>query len=151
MFKIKNILVPTDFSKGFIHTLNYAVEIAKSMDSELHIIHVIEPIVFSFDIVITKYDFGELANEMEIYAKKDLEKIAKLLKEKGIKFSTKVLHGSANEEILEYAKKNQIDMICIAINGHGKFENLLFGSTTEKVIRKANCPVLTVRVKDKEE
>jgi nucleotide-binding universal stress UspA family protein len=146
MFRIKNILVPTDFSDGFIHSLNYAVEIAKSMESELHIIHVIEPIVFSTDIVITKYGFDELPNELEIYAKKDLEKITNVLIEKEVTFTTKVLHGKAYEEILDYAKKNHIDMICIATHGHGNLENLLFGSTTEKVLRKADCPVLVVRL-----
>ncbi|MGA2296442.1 MAG: universal stress protein [FCB group bacterium] len=150
MFKIKNILLPTDFSEGFIHTLNYAVEIARAMESELHIIHVIEPFVFQSDVVMTKYGFDELQNELEIYAKKDIEKIVKTLKEKEVKFSTKVLRGKAYEEILDYAKKNHIDMICIAIHGSSNLENLLFGSTTEKVLRKANCPVLTVRIKDSE-
>ena len=151
MFKIKNILVPTDFSDGFIHTLNYAVEIAKSLESSLHIIHVIEPIVFSSDNIMTKYGINELPNELEIYAKKDLEKIAMTLKEKDVTFTTKVLHGKAYEEILNYTDKNHIDMICISTHGQGNLENLLFGSTTEKVLRKANCPVLAVRIKAKEE
>lgn len=150
MIKIKNILVPTDFSDGFIHTLNYAVEIAKSMNSELHILHVIEPIIFSSDIVVTKYGFDELPNELEIYAKRDLDKIAKILTEKEVIFSIKVLHGKASESILDYAKKNHIDMICIGTHGHGNFEDLLFGSTAEKVLRKANCPVLAVRIKENE-
>ena len=59
-------------------------------------------------------------------------------------------HGKAYKEILDYAAKNHIDMICIAIHGSSNLENLLFGSTTEKVLRKANCPVLTVRIKDSE-
>jgi len=148
MYKIKNILVPTDFSDRFIQTLNYAVEFAKSMKSELHIIHVIEPIVFSADIVVTKYGLDELPNELEIFAKKDLEKIAKLLQEKEVIFSTKVLHGTASEEILEYANKNHIDMICIGTHGKGNLESFLFGSTAEKVLRKAHCPVLAVRIKE---
>jgi len=151
MKKIKNILVPTDFSETFNHTLNYAVEIAKSMDATLHIIHVIEPIVFSSDIVMTKYGLDELRNELEIYAKKDLEKITALLNEKEVPFITEVLNGKANEEILNYADRNHIDMICIATHGQGHFENFLFGSTTEKVLRKANCPVLAVRIKNKGE
>ena len=148
MIKIKNILVPTDFSKRFTHTLNYAVEIAKSMKSVLHIIHVIEPIVFSSDIVVTNLGLDELPNELEILAKKDFEKITGSLIKKDVKYLTKVLHGTASEEILEYAGKNHIDLICIATHGRGNFENLLFGSTTEKVLRKASCPVLSVRIKE---
>jgi nucleotide-binding universal stress UspA family protein len=146
MIHIKNILVPTDFSKGFFYALNYAVEIAKSMNSELHIIHVIEPVVLSSDIVINNYGFDELPEQMEILSTKDLEKIAKLLQEKDVKFLTKILYGKPSDEILAYAKKNHIDMICIATHGNGTFENLLFGSTTEIVLRKANCPVLSVRI-----
>lgn len=147
MIKIKNILVPTDFSEGFKHTLDYAVEIAKSMESAIHIIHVIEPIVFASDFVMTKFGIDELPNELELYAKKDIEKIETMMKEKEVKFTTKLLHGKAYQEILDYADKNHIDMICIATHSQGNLENLLFGSTTEKVLRKANCPVLTVKVK----
>ena len=146
MKKIKNILVPTDFSDGCMFALNYAVGIAKSLNSNLHIVHVIEPIVFSSDIVLTKYGFDELSNELEIYAKKDFGKIAASLKGKNVPFVTKVLHGKAYVKILEYADKHHIDIICIATHGHGNLENLLFGSTTEKVLRKAMCPVLVVRI-----
>jgi nucleotide-binding universal stress UspA family protein len=150
MIKIKNILVPTDFSKGFINTLNYAIEFAKSMHATLHIIHVIEPIVFSSEVIITKYGFDEIPNELEIYAKKDLEKIATILNDKEITFTSQVLHGKAYEEILDYAKKHHIDIICISIHGQSNLENLIFGSTTEKVVRKADCPVLVVRLNKKE-
>jgi nucleotide-binding universal stress UspA family protein len=147
--KIKNILVPTDFSAGCAHTMKYAIEIARSMGSTLHIIHVIEPIVFSSEMVMTKYGIDELPNELEIYAKKDLAKLTKALEEKEIRFTAKVLHGQAYEEILDYAEKHHMDMICIATHGHGNLENMLFGSTTEKVLRKAHCPVLAVRITDK--
>jgi nucleotide-binding universal stress UspA family protein len=151
MIKIKNILVPTDFSERFMNTLNYAVEIAKSMGSVLHIIHVIEPIVFSTEVVVTNYGFDELPNELEILAKKDLEKIVAKLEGKEVKFKTQLLHGKPYEEILDYADKNHIDMICIPTLGHSNFENMLFGSTTEKVLRLAKCPVLSVRIQDKDE
>jgi nucleotide-binding universal stress UspA family protein len=151
MKKIKKILVPTDFSEGCMFALNYAVGIAASLKSDIHIVHVIEPIVFSSDIVMTNYGFDELSNELEIYAKSDFEKIIKSLEGKNVKFTTKMLHGKAYEEILDYADKNRVDMICIATHGHGNLESLLFGSTTEKVLRKATCPVLVVRIKGKEE
>ena len=145
MIKIKNILVPCDFSEQFRNTLNYANFLADSMDSKLHIIHVIEPILFSFEIVVTENKLDLLPIEMEKIAKKNLEKIASVLTESDTKFVTDVLHGNAYEEILNYAEKNKIDLICIATHGHSNLENLLFGSTTEKVLRKAVCPVLIVR------
>jgi len=146
MKKMKNILVPTDFSKGFQKTLDYAVELAKSLKTELHIVHVIEPMVFFSDVVTNKFGFNELPNELELIAEKDIEKISKNLIERDVTFSTTILHGKASDEILDYAVKNHIDMICIATHGQGNIENLLFGSTTEKVLRKAQCPVLSVRI-----
>ena len=151
MVKIKNILVPVDFSEGSKNSMNYAVEIAKSMDAMLHIIHVIEPIIFSSDIVMTKYGFDELPNELEIYANKDIELITKTLIDTTLGLKTKILHGRADEEILTYAHKNHIDLICIATHGRGNFENLFFGSIAEKVLRKSICPVLSIRVKDSKE
>jgi nucleotide-binding universal stress UspA family protein len=146
--KMKNILVPTDFSKGFQRTLDYAVEIAKCMKIELHIVHVIEPMVFFSDVVTTKFGLQDLPNELELLANIDIEKISKNLIERDVTFSTTILHGKASEEILDYADKNHIDMICIATHGQGNIENILFGSTSEKVIRKAHCPVLSVRISE---
>lgn len=148
MIKIQNILVPTDFSDAFSHALNYAVLIAKSMESSLHIIHVIEPLVFSSDMIMTKFGFDQLPNELEILAKKNMEKIVKMLTDNDIIFTTKIMHGKADEEILKYTKSSHIDMICMSTHGHGNIENMLFGSTSEKVLRKANCPVLAIRSKD---
>lgn len=148
MKKMKNILVPTDFSKGSVLTLDHAVEIVKAIKAELHIVHVIEPMIFFSDVVNTKYGLKELPNELELLAQKDIEKISKNLIDRDVTFSTAILHGKASEEILEYADKNHIDMICIATHGQGNIENLLFGSTAEKVLRKALCPVLSVRVKE---
>ena len=148
MIKLKKLLAPIDFSKGSFLTLNYAIEIAKSLKAELHVIHVIEPIVFSSDIVLTKYGFDELANELEIVGKRDLAKIAKNLEDLDIVFTIKIIHGKPSDEILEYADKNHIDIICIATHGHGAIENFLIGSTAEKVLRKSKCPVLSVRIKE---
>lgn len=148
MTRIKNILIPIDFSEGSKNTMNYAVEIAKAMEATIHIIHVIEPIIFSSDIVMTKYGFDELPNELEIYAAKDLELITRTLVDSGIGLKTKILHGKADEEILIYAMKNHINLICISTHGKGNLENFFFGSTTEKVLRRAKCPVLAVRVEE---
>jgi nucleotide-binding universal stress UspA family protein len=151
MKKIKNILVPTDFSDGCADALNYAVQISAATGARLHIVHAIEPIVFSSDIVMTKYGFDELSNELEIFAKKDFEKLTKKLTDRNVAFQTKLLHGKAFEKILEYAQGNRIDMICIASHGRGNFEKLFFGSTTEKVLRKSQCPVLVVRKRNEDQ
>jgi nucleotide-binding universal stress UspA family protein len=146
---LKNILVPTDFSQAFKQTLDYAVEIAKPAEAILHIIHVIEPIAFASDLATNKFEINRFTNELELHVKKHIEKIKKMIKEDELTIKTSILHGNAYKEILDYADKNQIDMICIANHAQADLESFLFGSTTKRVLKKAKCPVLTVRINDK--
>lgn len=144
----KNILVPTDFSEAFNNTLDYAVKIAKPVEATLHIVHVIEPIVFATDLANNKFEIKRFTNELEIHVTKHIKKIKEMIKENELTITTSILHGKAYKEILDYADKNQIDMICIAKHAHADLESFLYGSTTKKVLKKAHCPVLTVRILD---
>jgi len=159
MIPFKNILVPTDFSKGFDIALNCAIGIAKSMSSVIHIIHVVEPMVYPADKGFSQVCFAEIEKELENNAYKEMEKIIQKINSTQDELSctnapytlikTKVLFGKTEDQIIEYAEKNDIDLICIATHGRSGFQHLLFGSTTEKVLRRAKCPVLAVKMKCK--
>jgi len=56
-----------------------------------------------------------------------------------------ILYGMPFLEIIRYAKANDVDMIVIGTNGRSGMEHVIFGSTAEKVVRKAHCPVLSVK------
>ena len=63
----------------------------------------------------------------------------------GIDWETNIRSGNPAQEIIRYAKENNIDMIIIGTTGHSGVDRMMFGSTTEKVVRGAHCSVLTVR------
>ena len=145
MFKFRKILVPTDFSEQFMIALNYAKELIGNGNSELHIIHIIEHSVYPADLGITQASFVDLEMEMNKKSMEQLEMIKKNLQSEGINPIIKISSGRASERIIEYANEHHIDLICIATHGRSGLEHFLFGSTAEKVIRKAPCPVLAVR------
>lgn len=147
MFKFNSILVPTDFSEQFLIALNYAKELSKSMDSKLHIIHVVENTVYPADLGITQASFIDLEIEINKNSLEQLDFIKNDLAKDGIEVIIEIRKGRASDKIIEYCFEKNIDLICIATHGRSGIEHFLFGSTTEKVLRKAPCPVLAVRMK----
>ncbi|MGA1249117.1 MAG: universal stress protein [Candidatus Kapaibacteriota bacterium] len=146
MLPITSILVPIDFSQHSQQALIYAKEWAKQWSATLHLIHVIEPVIFPVDWGYTPVDLSDVEKEYQQTAENELTKIIESLHNKGYSAIPQVLHGGrSSDEIIQYAKDHGISMICIATNGRGGVEHLLLGSTTERVVRKAPCPVLVIR------
>ncbi len=146
MFEFKKILVPTDFSEQFLIALNYAKELVKNSNGELHIIHVLEHSVYPADLGITQASFIDLEKELNKKSMEQLDYIKQDLKRENIEPKITVSSGRASDRIIEYAHEHKIDLICIATHGRSGLEHFLFGSTAEKVVRKAPCPVLAVRL-----
>jgi len=146
MLPITSILVPIDFSEHSQKALTYAKEWAKQWSASIHLIHVIEPVIFPVDWGYTPVDLSDVEKEYESAAEKELKRIVESLHAEGFSVIPHVIHGgSSSDEINHYAKDHGISMICIATNGRGGVEHLLLGSTTERVVRKAPCPVLVIR------
>ncbi|MFP4527871.1 MAG: universal stress protein [Candidatus Kapaibacterium sp.] len=151
MYKFNNILVPTDFSEQFRIAMNYAKELAASVDSTLHILHVIEPAIMPGDAVFSPHaKFVDVEKNIRENAEKNLAELKDELEGEKIKVKTELVYGQPSEKIIDYAKNNKLDLICIATHGVSGFEHFLFGSTTEKVLRKAPCPVIAVRMPEYE-
>ena len=146
MLPITSILVPIDFSQHSQQALIYAKEWAKQWSATLHLIHVIEPVIFPVDWGYTPVDLSNVEKEYQQTAESELTKIIESLHSDGYSAIPQVIHGGrSSDEIIQYAKDHGISMICIATNGRGGVEHLLLGSTTERVVRKAPCPVLVIR------
>jgi nucleotide-binding universal stress UspA family protein len=80
------------------------------------------------------------------YARTELDKLAAAAREKGVKeVRTLVAQGKPSHEIMRVAREETIDLIVLGTHGKGVLDQALFGSTTERVVRKSPCPVLTVR------
>lgn len=146
--KYAKILVPIDFSEGSDLALNHALDYARELHSKVYLLHVIQPITYPIGMEVAHYNFGEMEKEMIETSKASLKAIAQKDEYSGIEFEYDVKIGNAaSVEIASYADEKDIDLICIATHGSRGLEHFLFGSTTEKVLRRSNCPVLVVRMK----
>lgn len=146
MLPITSILVPIDFSPHSEKALTYAKEWAKQWSATIHLIHIIEPVIFPVDWGYTPVDLSDIEKEYSNAAEQELKKTVEVLHSEGFSVIPQVIHGGrSSDEINQYAKDHGISMICIATNGRGGVEHLLLGSTTERVVRKAPCPVLVIR------
>jgi nucleotide-binding universal stress UspA family protein len=145
MFAPTNILIPTDFSDPSGTALNYAKDIARLNNATLHIVHVIEIIVYPIGWTYPEAD-AVVGNHFHWEnSENELQKLAKTLAHEDFHVRTQTLEGGdPSNEIVDYANKHNIDLICIATHGRTGLGRLFLGSTTERVIRKAHCPVLTV-------
>jgi len=145
MYDIKKILVPVDFSDYSKIALKHAVNFAQRFNSKLFLIYVIEPMVYPTDFSIGQIAIPAVENNLTSRAEEELQNLVK--NEIAGKLESEVIikSGKPFMEIIECAGEMDADLIIIATHGHTGVEHLLFGSTAEKVVRKAPCPVLTLR------
>jgi nucleotide-binding universal stress UspA family protein len=142
---VNKILVPIDFSEYSKRALIYAAEIAKSYDSQLQVLHVIEETIHPAFSLSGKSSIFDLIPNIEEDCKNRMEKMLKESVNANIKAETFVKGGRAPNDIINFAKENSSDLIVIATHGLTGLEHLLLGSVTEKVVRMARCPVFTVK------
>ncbi|MEW6702626.1 MAG: universal stress protein [Bacteroidota bacterium] len=151
MITIKNIIVPTDFSKLSTSAFEYAKDLAERMDAKIHLIYVLEktpPFLAMRSLDVSEED---VMRSMEEEAIKQLEETAEGLKDDT---SVQIVHvlrkGIDYEEIIKYSKEISGDMIVIATHGRTGILHTLLGSVAEKVIRYAKCPVLVITPEEEE-
>jgi nucleotide-binding universal stress UspA family protein len=145
--RIKKILYPTDYSELSLVALRYAREFAEQFSAQLYCLHVLDetqqywaalgpeatPIAPPMDDILATAE-----SQMNTFHDEHLV---------GLKFApvTRVAIGNPCAEIITYAKETTCDLLVLATHGRGGVMHALMGSTAEKVVRKAPCPVLTVR------
>lgn len=142
---ISKVLVPIDFSDYSKNALKYAVNFVKHFKAQLYLIYVVEPVIYPPDFSMGQIAIPSVDLEMDKRAIDELNKLADQEIPAEIKVKTIVKTGKPFIEIIETARDQDVDLIIIATHGHTGVEHILFGSTAEKVVRKAPCPVLTLR------
>lgn len=142
---INKILVPIDFSDYSKNSLKYAVNFAKFLKAKVYLIYVIEPQIYPADFSMGQIAMPPVELELDKRAKEELEKLAKTEINGELEVETIIKTGKPFIEIIETAREIAVDLIIIATHGRSGVEQILFGSTAEKVVRKAPCPVLTLR------
>lgn len=146
MFKVMKILYPTDFSEASLEALKYAVSFARSCQAKLILMHVVNEKIFSEGLSLARVSAPEsLGQELAAEASRQLRMIIPADHRQGLDIETVILSGNPSVEVIRYAKDNQVDMIVIGTAGRSGVEHMMFGSTAEKVVRGAPCPVLSVK------
>ena len=152
MADIKRILFATDFSDNSKYALTFAISFAQKYDAMLYILHVIQqpsyPLGMYAEISFDAMDkFSQSISDA-------VEKEMQTLKEKDLrgygKYECMIVHGTPFLEILRMAKEKNVELIVVGTHGRTGLDHVLFGSTAEKVVRRAPCPVLSVRLPGKE-
>jgi nucleotide-binding universal stress UspA family protein len=144
MEQIKSIMVPIDFSEYSKNALKYAIDFAKQFNAKMYLIYVVEPIIYPADFSMGQIAIPSADIDLQSRANEELINLAKTIGS-GLHVETIIKTGKPFVEIIDTAKEKDVDLIIIATHGHTGVEHLLFGSTTEKIVRKAPCPVLTLR------
>lgn len=143
--KLKRILVPLDFSSFSDAALEYARALAESFGAELHLIHVLEDPAPYARKTESLAMVAQLREEMQRDAEAQIAAAMKSHEAGDVRLRHSIAWGEPFVNIVRYARDNQIDLIVMGTHGRGAVEHMLLGSVAEKVLRKAPCPVLTVR------
>jgi nucleotide-binding universal stress UspA family protein len=146
MIDLHRILVPTDFSKYSENAVRYAVAFAEKFGAELHVLHVVQDLaLFIPEAVLITPMVTPPLEQFKAAARAALDKVIKEMNLTGLKVETEVAQGVPFNEIVRTAREKDVDLIVMGTHGHTGLAHMLLGSVAEKVVRKAPCPVLTVR------
>jgi nucleotide-binding universal stress UspA family protein len=148
-FRIKRILVPIDFSECSTKALRYAVPLARQHGAAIELIHVISSPAYAY----SEYGLispGPVGPDLAPGSKDALNKLAAAEIPREIPSTVEVRYGAPHFEITHFAKSEQADLIVISTHGYTGLKHVLLGSVAEHVVRYAPCPVLVVRVQERD-
>jgi len=145
MLRIERILCPIDFSESSARAYDYAQSLARHYQATLLLQHVV-------DFIVPPYAYYTPASYLEVDfrkicadAREQLQEFAKSHTRNGVQPECFVQEGEVTDSVLSFAEAQMVDLIVMGTHGRRGFDRLTLGSVTEKVLRKARCPVLVVR------
>jgi len=170
MIKMQKILCPVDFSECSDHALQYAIALAQTFKAELHLIYVLEPVTYGPATGATTITGAtpatgattatgglgglgggldglgaEFLEEVRISSTNALTDLAKRARKQHAPIVERIMIGTSFVEIVKYARDQDVDLIVMGTHGRTGLPHVLIGSCAERVVRKAPCPVLTVK------
>lgn len=145
-----NILVPVDFSPHAEKALKYGIALAMNFEASLRVLHVLDQPVQPSHYQLDENLLMRLQPDIESRTHAAIQELMKRLAPKGLDYSTAYVVGRAYSEIVHHAAHNDSDLIVLGTHGLSGLQQFLLGSTAAKVVRHAPCPVLTVKVKERD-
>ncbi len=139
--RLKHVLVPYDFSPYAENSLDYALSLAQSQKSQIHLLHVIPNYPEMPWRATSKTSFHRTMRR--------LQSVIDAYPQSLCKMEAIVREGQPYRELLVYAEEHSVDLICMGAHGSGFGEGTLFGSNTDRVLRQSPCPVLITRPEKK--
>ncbi len=145
---IRMILVPIDFSVHSKNALKYAIPMAIKFGAALHLVYVVEPTIYPADLGFGQVVLPGVEDELRQKGADELQALIEKEIAGRVVATASVRTGNPHHEILSEAEEKGVDLIIVATHGHSGVEHMLFGSTADRIVRHAQCPVLTVRPHD---
>jgi nucleotide-binding universal stress UspA family protein len=145
MLRIEKILCPVDFSEYSARAFDYARSLAQHYGAALLLQHVVQPLTSTYPYYAFPDAINEVFWQLESSAEERLSELTAGFAEDGFEIKRFVHKGTAPECILAFAEYQSADLIVMGTHGRQGFDHFAMGSVTEKVLRKARCPVLVVR------
>lgn len=139
MFSLQTVLVPIDFSPSALAGLRHAVEFVRPQGGSVLLLHVVNQAVSGIS------EAEAIGGRVLARFEDRLEKLANRLRAEELTVEAHVLIGSVEDEILSMANRRGVDLIVIGTHGHSGWGHHLLGSTAERIVRRADCPVLIVK------
>jgi nucleotide-binding universal stress UspA family protein len=148
--KIRRIMAPVDFSTNSRQALRHAIAFAAHYKATLVLLHVVEPVVYPADLGFPPMTLQTTAVDFQDAAKARLQMLVEEELPEGIPLETRIKVGRPYQEICDTAAKEKIDLLIVSTHGYTGLKHVLLGSTAERVVRHAPCPVLVVRRRGKQ-
>jgi nucleotide-binding universal stress UspA family protein len=146
MIDLHRILVPTDFSKFSQTALTYGAAFAEKFGANMYLLHVVQNLALVIpDIIPVEPSLIPSVDQMSAAVHVAFDRLIQENRLQTGKVHREIREGTPFYEIICFAREADIDLIVMGTHGHSGLAHVLLGSVTEKVVRKAPCPVLTVR------
>jgi len=151
--RLRQILLPTDFSGCANYALPYAAAVARATGARIICVHVVEAVVpaVGYTGLAEPMPIADISEQLEDSAERELPRLTDCEELKGVEVEEVIVHGDAAAEIVSLAEEREADLIVIASHGRTGLGRMIFGSTAEAVVRHASCPVLVVKPPQEEE
>ncbi len=142
----EEILVPTDGSPTAEAALEHAVDIARRYDARIHALYVVDTNVYT--TLETGTDMVIRALEDE--GQKAVERVESAAEAADLRVTSSVVTGVPSRDIVSYARDHDVDLVVMGTHGRTGLDRYILGSVAERVVRRADVPVMTVHHPDSE-